>query len=179
MKTRFTSFDSKKNVTNRALVPTWYHPLGRGVITPLAPARSLGSTRLPGPARPPGSTRPFSGGSTDKPQWQLDAEAEAQQLVGSRGREGGRGSSHDLFESKLKHELAVESVSNTSRMQSKLERLLAGLEERREDAAAFNRHRLECISARQDLIAQREAAGLLQEGHVEALERAYPIPSPR
>lgn len=108
----------------------------------------------------------------------LDAEAEAQQMAGSRGGEGGRGTSHDLFESKLRHELAAESVSNTSRMQSKLEKLLAGLDDRSEDAAAFNQRRLECISARQDLLAQREAAGLLQQQHVDAVEKAFPIPPP-
>lgn len=97
-------------------------------------------------------------------------------MVGSRG---GRGSSHDLFESKLKHELAAESVGNTSRMQGKLERLLAGLNDRSGNAAEFNQRRLECISARQDLLAQREAAGLLQQQHIEAVEREFPIPPPR
>ena len=101
-------------------------------------------------------------------------------MVGSRGGEGGRGSSRDLFESKLKHELAAESVSNTSRVQGKLETMLAALATLRGgDAAVFNQQRLACISARQDLIAQREAAGLLQGGHVEAMERAYPIPPSR
>ena len=62
------------------------------------------------------------GSTGGKPQWMLDAEVEAQQMVRSRGDEGGRGSSnpHDLFESKLMHELKAERVSNTTRMESKL-----------------------------------------------------------
>ena len=113
----------------------------------------------------------------EKPEWQQNAEMDARRVV--KGRVGGSNftKAEEVFANAMKLEFHQESASNVKRIESKLESLLKRLDDakRMKDVMTFNETRLAAIHVRNDIIAQREAAGLTQN-NTAVCEETWPIP---
>ena len=112
-----------------------------------------------------------------RPEWMIAAEREA--AAAAKGKLGvGAGSAGDLMMGKLVHEMQGEKVGQTLRTEEKLRRLITKLEGSRGDPAVFALIRKRALAARQDLVTQRDLAGMnkdLQE-NARIVEAAFPIP---
>jgi len=109
--------------------------------------------------------------------WMVQAELDA--IAANKGRQAAGGSAGDVMMSKLEHEFQGERVSNAIKLEDKLKMLIKKCKENRGDAKLFNAIRKRALAARQDLIAQREAAGLAKNSVLNAatIERTFPIPA--
>ena len=111
-----------------------------------------------------------------KPDWMVQAEIDA--ITANKGRQLG-GSPGDVMMSKLEHEFQGERVSNAMKLEDKLRLLIKKCNENRGDTKLFNAIRKRALAARQDLIVQREAAGMAKNSalNAETVERTFPIPA--
>ena len=93
--------------------------------------------------------------------------------------DGVGGSTIRVLQGKLEHEMKAEKVGNTLRQEDKLRLLLTQLEASRGDPQVFALIRARALEARQDLITQRDLAGLNKDSHLNArlVEAAFPIPN--
>lgn len=115
--------------------------------------------------------------SGTKPDWMIEAEREARAAQGHKTNT--LSSRENTVMDSLQHEMKSESVSNTSRVQSVLERQLNDLKVMKTDTVAqkvaFDELRNKALQTRNQLITQREAAGFTQENS-NVIESMYPIP---
>jgi len=89
---------------------------------------------------------------------------------------GGGGSS---VMGKLENEFQGERVHNAMKLENKLRTLIAKCKENRGDAKLFNAIRKRAIATRQELIVQREAAGMAKNSqqNTATVEATFPIPA--
>mmetsp|Transcript_32747 Transcript_32747/g.64888 ORF Transcript_32747/g.64888 Transcript_32747/m.64888 type:complete len:147 (+) Transcript_32747:60-500(+) len=112
-----------------------------------------------------------------KPDWMVQAEIDA--ITANKGRQTAGGSPGDVMMGKLEHEFQGERVSNAMKLEDKLRLLIKKCSENRGDTKLFNAIRKRALAARQDLIVQREAAGMAKNSalNAETVERTFPIPA--
>ena len=121
--------------------------------------------------------RPFS--ANKRPEWMIQAEQEALAASSARAVSTPNGRMMD----KLTHEFNSERVSNSVRLEDKLKQLIAKANQAKSGATdkkgrmVYTAIRKKALETRQDLITQREAAGMATDA-TSAVEAAYPIPTP-
>jgi hypothetical protein len=81
-----------------------------------------------------------------------------------------------VLASQLSHEMAVEQVSNTKRLEDRLKMKLMDLNMSL-GRVKYNEERKVCLALRQDIITQREMGGAQAKGGAEIVEALFPIPS--
>jgi hypothetical protein len=108
-------------------------------------------------------------------------EAELEAISATNARAAKSGTANDTMMSKLTHEMASERVSNALKLEEKLGTLLAKCEDARSGATdargrkLFNALRKKASEMRQELITQREAAGMVTDA-ATVVETAFPLP---
>ncbi len=121
------------------------------------------------------STGAKKGGS--KPEWMIDAEREARAGQGHKANQ--LSSLENTFMNSLKSEISAESVNNTTRLQSTLDRLIAELltldTKTEAQKQAFDELRNRALGTRSQLIVQREATGFTKDNN-NVVESMFPIP---
>jgi len=128
------------------------------------------------------TTRTLS--TTKKLDWMIQAELDAQ--ASTKFKAMSSGSVNDVVMGKIIHDLDVERVGNTSKLETKLTQLIAKVNELLEKSAEtpsgakeYNEARKLAIDTRQSLIVQREVSGMTArvDGN-QVVELAFPIPPP-
>ena len=126
-------------------------------------------------------------GKAKRPDWMVQAEREA--MAATQGRAGTVGSPQDVMMNKLEHEFATEGVYHSKRMQDKLTAVLKAMDaaharassakgaSRASAVAAYNALRKKALASRQDLVTQRESAGLAKDAN-GFIEAQFPIKAP-
>jgi hypothetical protein len=124
--------------------------------------------------------------SSSKPEWMIAAENEARAAQGNKSGAGmyqdGPSSMENTFMNSLKHDISSESVSNTSRLQTKLENMIKKLHAfpstatSRQKQQEYDQLRRDAVDMRNQLIIQREAAGFTRD-NTSVIETAHPIPN--
>eukprot|EP00588_Corethron_pennatum_P000026 CAMPEP_0194294412 /NCGR_PEP_ID=MMETSP0169-20130528/50594_1 /TAXON_ID=218684 /ORGANISM="Corethron pennatum, Strain L29A3" /LENGTH=109 /DNA_ID=CAMNT_0039043261 /DNA_START=1 /DNA_END=330 /DNA_ORIENTATION=+ len=104
-------------------------------------------------------------------------QAEIDAITARKGRQTTGGSPGDVMMGKLEHEFQVERVSNAMKLEEKLRSLITKCSENRGDTELFNATRKRALAARQDLIVQREAAGMAKNAALNA-ETVEDVPIP-
>lgn len=118
---------------------------------------------------------------THKPEWMRLAEEEA--IAATNARAMSQGTAQDVMMNRLTHELDSERVSNAVKLEERLRQLIAKAGAARGKATdsmgrkVYSAVRKKCLEARQDLITQREAAGMATDA-ASSVEAAFPIPPP-
>ena len=120
--------------------------------------------------------------ATDKkPDWMIEAELEA--IAATNARAIKQGTANDVVMGKLKHELDGEIISNAIKLEEKLVMIIQKCKDARSGAmvdargrAVYNALRKKALATRQDLITQKEAAGMVTDA-TSMVESAYPIPA--
>jgi hypothetical protein len=131
------------------------------------------------------ASRPFSGEppkkapSSKKPDWVIAAENEARAAQGNKY--AGSSSVNNTFMSSLQHDMSSETVSATTRLQTKLEAQVTKLKALPEPKTSaqkmeFDEMRKIAVGFRNELVVQRESAGLTH-GNEDAVRSAFPIPT--
>jgi hypothetical protein len=125
-------------------------------------------------------------GQSSKPDWMIAAENEARAAQGNRGGSGsglyqnGPSSVENTFMNSLKHDIGSESVSNTARLQRKVEEHISKLKSLPMNTPAqegeYDKLRKKAVELRNQLIIQRDAAGFTTD-NTSVIESAYPIPN--
>lgn len=110
-----------------------------------------------------------------KPDWEIQAEMEA---LSANKTKTLNGDPNNVMMSKLEHEFASERVHNAMKLEDKLKMLIKKCNENRGDRKLFNAIRTRAMTARQELIVQREAAGMAKNSvlNAETVEATFPIP---
>lgn len=144
-------------------------------------AQRKGATDPPHVAGPGGAGaggRRLSTTPPPRPEWMVAAEREA--ATAAKAKLGvGTGSAGDVMMGKLEHEMQGEKVGQTLRTEEKLRRLITKLEgSRGGDPQVFALIRKRALAARQDLVTQRDLAGMNKDSQENAriVEAAFPIP---
>jgi hypothetical protein len=105
--------------------------------------------------------------------------AEQEARAGKAGRDiqgfNKGGSVQNVLATELLHEIAVEGITNTKRLEDRLKFRLVDLKPNL-GQVKFNELRKVCLALRQDIITQREMGGFTK-GNVETVEAMFPIPS--
>jgi CII-binding regulator of phage lambda lysogenization HflD len=107
----------------------------------------------------------------------IDAEREARAGQGHKANQ--LSSLENTFMNSLKSEISAESVNNTTRLQSTLDRLIAELltldTKTEAQKQAFDELRNRALGTRSQLIVQREATGFTKDNN-NVVESMFPIP---
>lgn len=117
--------------------------------------------------------------ATKKPDWMVQAEIEA--IAATNARAAKAGTANDHMMSKIQHELDGEKISNSIRLQDKLKDVIDKCHKARAGAVdtrgrmVYNTIRKKALQLRQDLITQKEAAGMMTDA-TSTVEAAFPIP---
>ena len=121
----------------------------------------------------------FGGNHSGKPGLDWMAQAELDAHAASSGRKLA-GSTTEMAMGKLQHDLAAEKVGNAVALEDRLRSLIRKCDAHRGDRTLFNAIRKRALVARQELITQREAAGLAKDPQMnaEAVEAMFQIPGP-
>jgi hypothetical protein len=79
---------------------------------------------------------------------------------------------------KLEHEFQEERVGNALKSEERLRMLIEKCRENGHDSTLFNALRKRAIAARQELVQQREAAGMAKNSqhNAETIQMLFPIP---
>ncbi|CAB9510470.1 expressed unknown protein [Seminavis robusta] len=120
--------------------------------------------------------------ATDKkPDWMIEAELEA--IAATNARAIKQGTANDVVMGKLKHELDREIISNAIKLEEKLVMIIQKCNDAKSGAmvdargrAVYNALRKKALATRQDLITQKEAAGMVTDA-TSMVESAHPIPA--
>jgi hypothetical protein len=113
--------------------------------------------------------------------WMVQAEQEA--IAATNARSAKEGTVNDQMMNKLKHELDSEKVHNAIKLEDKLKLIIEKCHDARSGAVdtrgrtLYSALRKKALQTRQDLITQREAAGMLSDA-AGIVEAAFPIPAP-
>eukprot|EP00592_Proboscia_alata_P028626 CAMPEP_0194444370 /NCGR_PEP_ID=MMETSP0176-20130528/127233_1 /TAXON_ID=216777 /ORGANISM="Proboscia alata, Strain PI-D3" /LENGTH=220 /DNA_ID=CAMNT_0039270741 /DNA_START=90 /DNA_END=752 /DNA_ORIENTATION=+ len=110
----------------------------------------------------------------------IATQAEMDAIAANKGRQMNGGSSlGEVVMSKLEGEFQGERVHNAMKLENKLRTLIAKCKENRGDAKLFNAIRKRAIATRQELIVQREAAGMAKNSqqNTATVEATFPIPA--
>jgi hypothetical protein len=124
------------------------------------------------------TARAFSVGK--RPDWMVQAELDSVASVAARAAKGG--SVNDRLMNQLTHEFDSERVRNTVNMEDRLKQLLIKLNGARPGAVddrgrkLYNAIRKRCLDSRQELITQRESAGLGKDA-AGIVEQMFFIPA--
>jgi hypothetical protein len=111
--------------------------------------------------------------------WMAQVEADA--IAARRGRRYQAATAvNEVALGRLEHEFKAARVQNASSLSDRVRNLIAKCDAHRGNATLFNAIRKRALAARQELIAQREAAGLAKDGQANAaaVEATFPIPGP-
>lgn len=117
--------------------------------------------------------------SSKKPDWMIEAELEA--ITATNARAAKQGTVNDRMMNKLQHELDSEKISHAIKLDDKLKTLIRKCHDARSGAVdkrgrmVYSALRKKALQTRQDLITQREAAGMLSDA-AATVEAAFPIP---
>jgi len=144
----------------------------------------LARTGLHYSTTPLGLTRPMVGlfrpfATSGKPDWMAQAEAEAIAATNARAAQG---TANDHVMSKLAHEFQGERISSAVKLSDKLNDLIAKCHAAKPGAVdergrkVYNTLRKKALQTRQDLITQKEAAGMTTDA-TSVVESAFPIPA--
>jgi hypothetical protein len=112
--------------------------------------------------------------------WMVQAEQEA--IAATNARSAKEGTVNDQMMNKLKHELDSEKVHNAIKLEDKLKLIIEKCHDARSGAVdtrgrtLYSALRKKALQTRQDLITQREAAGMLSDA-AGIVEAAFPIPA--
>jgi hypothetical protein len=108
-------------------------------------------------------------------------EAELEAISATNARAAKSGTANDTMMSKLTHEMASERVSNALKLEEKLRTLLQKCQDARSGATdtrgrkIYSTLRKKASEMRQELITQREAAGMVTDA-ATVVEAAFPLP---
>ena len=118
-----------------------------------------------------------------KDDWMLQAELDA--LAATKSKVNSQGSPNDVMMGKLTVELQGERISNAVKLEDKLRQLIEKANAARARATdaigrkVFTAVRKKCLETRQELIMQKEAAGMVGgAAAAEVIERSFAIPGP-
>jgi hypothetical protein len=109
-------------------------------------------------------------------------EAEQEAIAATNARAVKQGTANDAMMSRLNHELDSERVSNAVKLEDKLKELIAKANQAKSGATdakgrmVYSAVRKKALETRQNLITQREAAGMAKDA-TSAVEAAFPIPA--
>jgi hypothetical protein len=123
--------------------------------------------------------RLFSGKNNPN-DWMVQAEQES--IAATNARAAKQGTANDHMMNKLQHELDSEKMHNTVKLEDKLKVLIQKCNEARSGAVdtrgrtLFSALRKKALQTRQDLVSQRESAGMLTDA-ANIVEAAFPIPA--
>jgi 5'-deoxynucleotidase YfbR-like HD superfamily hydrolase len=123
------------------------------------------------------SSRLFS--SNNPNDWMAQANKDA--ISDTKARTNKQGDVNDQFMNKLQHELDSEKVHNAVKLEDKLKDLIQKCNDARSGAVdtrgrtLYSALRKKALQTRQDLITQRETAGMLSDA-AGIVESSYPIP---
>jgi 5'-deoxynucleotidase YfbR-like HD superfamily hydrolase len=112
--------------------------------------------------------------------WMVQAEQEA--IAATNARAAKQGTANNQMMNKLQHEMDAEKVHNAIKLEDKLKMLIQKCNEARSGAVdtrgrtLYSALRKKALQTRQDLITQREAAGMLSDA-AGIVEAAFPIPA--
>ena len=115
----------------------------------------------------------------DPNDWMVQAEHEA--ISATNARAAKSGTTNDQMMSKLQHELDTEKVHNAIKLEDKLKMIIQKCHDARSGAVdtrgrtLYSALRKKALQTRQDLITQREAAGMSSDA-TGIVEAAFPIP---
>lgn len=125
--------------------------------------------------------RCFATTNDKKPDWMQQAELDA--IAATNARAAKQGTANDVMMGKLKHELDGEIISNAIKLEEKLKITIRKCHDAKSasmvDARGrmvYNAIRKKALALRQDLITQKEAAGMSTDA-ASFVEAAYPIPA--
>jgi hypothetical protein len=115
--------------------------------------------------------------------WMQQAELEAIAATKDRALKGGNISASDHMMNKLTNEMDQERISNAMKLQDKLKILIdkchqhkgAATTDNPRGRAVYSALRKKALGLRQDLISQKEAAGMITDA-ANVVEQAFPIP---
>jgi hypothetical protein len=118
--------------------------------------------------------------ATERPQWMIDAEREARSAVEARADVGG-GTPGDVMMGKVAKEFQAEGASLAVKQEDKLKEVMKKMNKVSGNALMFNTLRKKAIEVRQNIITQRELAGLAKDATLsrKVIEDLFPIPAPR
>lgn len=129
----------------------------------------------------PFRSREFATIKDKKPDWMIEAELEA--IAATNARALKQGTASDVVMGKLKHELDGEIVSNAIKLEEKLVLIIQKCQDAKSGAmvdargrAVYKALRKKALATRQDLITQKEAAGMATDA-TSMVESAYPFPA--
>jgi hypothetical protein len=123
--------------------------------------------------------RLFSSNKNNPNDWMVQAEQDA--TAGTNAKAAKQGTINDQMMNKLKHELDSEKVHNAIKLEDKLKLMIQKCHEARSGAVdtrgrkLYSALRKKALQTRQDLITQREAAGMVLDA-AGIVEAAFPIP---
>jgi hypothetical protein len=109
------------------------------------------------------------------------AQTEKEAISATNAKAAEQGTVNDQMMNKLTHELDSEKVHNAIKLEDKLKIMIQQCHETRSDAVdtrgrtLYNALRKKALQTRQDLITQREAAGMLSDA-AGIVEASFPIP---
>jgi hypothetical protein len=115
----------------------------------------------------------------DPNDWMVQAENEA--IAAGNARAAKEGNANTQMMNQLQHEFDSEKVSHAIKLEDKLKGLIQKCHEARPDAVdtrgrtLYSALRKKALQTRQDLITQREAAGMLTDA-AGIVESSFPIP---
>jgi hypothetical protein len=123
--------------------------------------------------------RLFSSNKNNPNDWMVQAEQDA--IAATNAKAAKQGTINDQMMNKLKHELDSEKVHNAIKLEDKLKLMIQKCHEARSGAVdtrgrkLYSALRKKALQTRQDLITQREAAGMVLDA-AGIVEAAFPIP---
>mmetsp|Transcript_12448 Transcript_12448/g.18625 ORF Transcript_12448/g.18625 Transcript_12448/m.18625 type:complete len:162 (+) Transcript_12448:358-843(+) len=123
--------------------------------------------------------RLFSSHKNDPNAWMVQAELDA--IAATNAKASKQGTMNDQMMNKFQHELDGEKVHNAIKLQDKLKLIIQKCHDARSGAVdtrgrkLYSALRKKALQMRQDLITQREAAGMSSDA-AGIVEAAFPIP---
>ena len=120
--------------------------------------------------------RTFVSPTIYRKDWMKDAEREAR--AAAQNKVGGGGNPGDVMMDKLQHEFSKEGAGHAKSQEDRLTVLLGKMSSQRGSPTIYNAIRKKAIECRQNIIVQREAAGMNKnsdEGR-KVVENLFPIP---
>jgi hypothetical protein len=115
-----------------------------------------------------------------RPDWMVEAELDA--IAATNARAAKQGTANNITMSKLQHDLDSERVPNAIKLEDKLVAIIKKCKEATASATdahgcmVYNTLQKKALQTRQDLITQKEAAGMALDA-TSIVENAYPIPA--
>jgi hypothetical protein len=116
---------------------------------------------------------------SSKNDWMAQADNEA--IAATNARAAEQGTVNDQMMNKLQHELDSEKIHNAVKLEDKLKILIQKCDEAKPGAVdtrgrtLYTALRKKALQTRQDLITQRETAGMLSDA-ADVVEATFPIP---